>query len=190
MDAVMNRSTYPRIIETIKGKIYKMARPALKHIEAGGNLNWFFRNYFRGRDCKYFSEPTVQLGESEVVPDICVVCDKSKLTETRIIGTPDLVVEILSPSTRKKDIEEKHPLYEEHGVKEYWMVDPVAGFVEIYTLLDSGKYTNLPRSYSLLSDEDKVNLTSDGMHHLIVEEVTSTLFPNLTIQLSELFDYL
>ena len=94
MDEVMRHFDYPSVIETIKGKIYKMARPALNHIEAGARLTWLLMNYFNGKECKFLPEPTVELGENQVVPDICIVCDKSKLKKTRIVGAPDLVIEV------------------------------------------------------------------------------------------------
>jgi Uma2 family endonuclease len=75
-----------------------------------------------------------------VQPDICVVCDLSKLDERGCIGAPDLMVEVLSPSTSKKDWNEKRVLYEEAGVREYWIVDPKEKTVHIFLLQSDGKY--------------------------------------------------
>jgi len=186
----MTLPSYPRVIEMIKGQIYKMARPAISHVRASRSIFRILDNHFQGKKCEFFPEPQVQLGDDEVAPDACVVCDPSKVTKTKIVGAPDLVIEILSPSTRRKDMEAKHPLYEEHGVKEYWMIEPVSGDVTIYSLLENGKYNNPPRTYPLLSEEDKTNMARDGLHYLIIEEFTSPLFPELTIKLSELFEYL
>jgi len=189
MEGAIRLPDYPYIIERIKGVIHQMARPALNHIEAGDNLTMLIKKHFRGKECKFFSEPLVQLGADEVVPDICVVCDRSKLTKTRIVGAPDLVIEILSPSTRKKDVEEKYPLYEECGVREYWMVDPQSGHVEIHVLGSDGKYEK-PLSYPFQTEDEKKDLVKYGRPHAITEEFTSVIFPDLTIQLSALFDYL
>ena len=189
MDTTMRLMDFPSVIETIKGKICEMARPAINHAEAGANLIWLFKNYFRGRECKFFPEPLVQLGDDEVVPDICVVCDRTKIKETRIIGAPDLIIEILSPSTRNRDVEDKYALYAEHGIREYWIVDPKAGSVTVYVLDSDGRYEP-PRSHSFISEREKADLVKYGRQHLIVEEMASVIFPDLIIRLSELFDYM
>ena len=75
-----------------------------------------------------------------VQPDICVVCDLSKLDEKGCLGAPDLIVEVLSPSTLKYDWNYKFNLYETAGVKEYWIVDPKAKVVNIFLLQPDGKY--------------------------------------------------
>jgi len=67
-----------------------------------------------------------------VQPDICIICDKTKLDERGCIGAPDLIVEILSPSTTKKDLNDKYRLYEENLVKEYWVVNPDAKSIEVF----------------------------------------------------------
>ncbi|MDP3178977.1 MAG: Uma2 family endonuclease, partial [Spirochaetaceae bacterium] len=72
--------------------------------------------------------------DSVVQPDIVVFCDRSKLTEADARGAPDLVVEILSPSTSKKDQHEKLSLYEKHGVREYWVVDPGNRSIRVLSL--------------------------------------------------------
>ena len=75
-----------------------------------------------------------------VQPDICVICDLSKLDKRGCCGAPDMIVEILSPSTLKKDVTEKFDLYEEHGVKEYWIVHPEAQAINVFLLQENGKY--------------------------------------------------
>ena len=77
-----------------------------------------------------------------VQPDICVICDLSKLDKRGCCGAPDMIVEILSPSTTKKDVTEKFALYEKHGVKEYWIVYPEAESINVYLLQEDGKYDN------------------------------------------------
>ena len=78
--------------------------------------------------------------DTVVQPDICVVCDLSKLDDRGCCGAPDLIVEILSPSTFKKDVTEKFALYEEHGVKEYWIVHPKDKAITVFLLQENGKY--------------------------------------------------
>jgi Uma2 family endonuclease len=75
-----------------------------------------------------------------VQPDICVVCDLSKLDELGCCGAPDMIVEILSPSTSRKDFTKKFSLYEASGVKEYWIVHPNEKAINVFLLQEDGKY--------------------------------------------------
>ena len=75
-----------------------------------------------------------------VQPDICVICDPEKLDDKGCIGAPDWIVEIISPSTAKKDMNEKYDLYESSGVKEYWIVFPKEKFIMVHLLNDKGVY--------------------------------------------------
>ena len=75
-----------------------------------------------------------------VQPDICVICDLSKLDERGCIGAPDLIVEVLSPSTLKYDWNYKFNLYEKAGVREYWIVDPKTKVTNVFLLQPDGKY--------------------------------------------------
>lgn len=101
--------------------------------------------------CQVFSAPfDVRLpknGETSdnkihtvVQPDICVVCDESKLDERGCLGAPDMIVEILSVSTQKYDLNDKFNLYEAAGVKEYWVVSPKEKGVNVFILQEDGKY--------------------------------------------------
>jgi Uma2 family endonuclease len=78
--------------------------------------------------------------ETTVQPDICVVCDLSKLDERGCLGAPDLIVEILSPSTARRDLNEKFHLYEATGVREYWIVYPEKDVLKVFLLQENGKY--------------------------------------------------
>ena len=64
--------------------------------------------------------------DTVVQPDLSVICDPEKLIDKGCMGPPDFIVEILSPYTSKKDMNEKFRLYERSGVREYWVVDPNA----------------------------------------------------------------
>jgi Uma2 family endonuclease len=74
-----------------------------------------------------------------VQPDLCVICDKSKLDEQGCIGSPDLIVEILSKGNSKKEMRIKYDLYEETGVGEYWVVFPYEQVLQQF-ILEKGKY--------------------------------------------------
>lgn len=137
--------------ELIDGIAYDMTpAPSRKHQEILGELYRQFSNYLLGKDCKVYPAPfDVRLPKEEenvdqtttvVQPDITVVCDPPKLDERGCNGAPDLVIEILSPETAKKDLTTKLMLYERVGVKEYWVVHPVDKTVMIFEQNQEGEY--------------------------------------------------
>jgi Uma2 family endonuclease len=139
--------------ELIEGVAYDMTpSPNLKHQTILGNLYarlWTLlqdAKHKGGADsCQVFIAPfDVYLGESVVEPDLIVVCDPAKIKPHGIEGPPDLVVEVLSPSTGEKDQTRKRWLYETHGVKEYLMVHPVEQ-VAVLLRLTEGKYAEAAR---------------------------------------------
>jgi len=142
--------TFEGLVELIRGKIYKMSpTPNLKHQRIAGLLYEQLCPVFKGHPCGLWIAPTdvylVHPGEDYkkthniVEPDLFVVCDKSKLRSFGCVGAPDFIIEILSPSTSKKDIRFKRELYEEYGVKEYWMIQ-VTDRLVIVNRLEDGKY--------------------------------------------------
>jgi Uma2 family endonuclease len=170
-------------VELIKGWLYKMS-PAPRRIHQkveGAIFNKFF-NYLESGTCEVYSSPfDVRLIKNKgqankeintvVQPDICVICDLDKLDDAGCLGAPDLIVEILSDSTAKKDYNEKFNLYEENKVKEYWIANPATHTIEIFCL-ENQKY------YSLgLFNE------SEGQ-----KEVVGKLFPELKIPLKTIFN--
>ena len=129
--------------EIIDGVAYNMTpAPSVKHQIVAGNSFSQLKQKLANRTCKPFIAPTdVILSEYDIVqPDVFVVCDKNKITEANIKGAPDLVVEILSPSTALKDLREKKNLYEKFGVKEYIVIDPLEEYVERFWLGGDGIY--------------------------------------------------
>ena len=126
-------------LELIKGKIFKMSpAPRRIHQEISRDLLTEMNFFLKGGKCNVFSAPfDVRLPKSNaedeiytvVQPDICVVCDPSKLDDAGCVGAPDLIVEILSESTAKKDKTNKFELYQECGVKEYWIVSPTDQYI-------------------------------------------------------------
>lgn len=166
-------------LELIRGYIRKMSAPSREHQEVSRNLNHFIDNYFWGSKCAYFTAPfDVRIPrfdkklEKEVLtvvqPDICVICDESKLDKRGCIGAPDLIVEILSPGNSKKEMKEKFEVYEEAGVKEYWIVNTLDKNVLIFTLNDTGKFI--------------------GQRPYVEDEImNSYTFPELSIDLNKVF---
>ena len=127
--------------ELIDGVIYNMASPALRHQSISGAIYRQLWNYVdsQGGDCIPFIAPTdVRLDRDErtmVVPDVFVICqpDDDRMDNDKYInGAPDLIIEVLSPSTRRKDMFTKLHKYEEAGVREYWIVDPNKEKVIVY----------------------------------------------------------
>ena len=140
-------------VELIKGKIFKMSpAPARKHQNISWNLTLILGNFFQNYPWKAFHAPfDVRLpSKSEnkiytvVQPDICVICDLSKLDDKGCLGAPDLVIEILSPGNSDREMKDKFDLYEESGVKEYWIVQPEAKCVNIYVLANGRFITHSP----------------------------------------------
>ncbi len=148
--------TFDERIELIKGKIFSMSAPARQHQRISGKI--FNRIYnFLGEDspCHVYEAPfDVRLTplksntkedkiHTVVQPDICVICDLAKLDDRGCIGSPDLIIEILSPGNSRKEMKEKYEIYEENGVKEYWLVEPAEKAIFVYVLNEKGKYIGL-----------------------------------------------
>ncbi len=138
------------MVELIKGKIFRQAAaPRRIHQEVSSIVSNKIFNFLENKKCKVFTAPfDVRLParskknediDTVVQPDICVICDMDKLDEMGCVGAPDLIVEILSPSNNQKELINKYEVYEESGVKEYWIIHPSEKTLFIYTLVD-GKY--------------------------------------------------
>jgi len=121
--------------ELYDGELVVMEQPTRKHQKIFGNLYLQLGNFLKGKPCEVYLAPFgVRLSmkeESIFEPDIVVVCDESILTERGCIGAPDMVIEILSPSTARRDKKIKFAKYKEAGVREYWIVDPDTDQVQV-----------------------------------------------------------
>jgi Uma2 family endonuclease len=143
--------------EIIDGELYMLAAPTRFHqgilMELAGQL----RDFLKGKPCKVYPAPfDVRLfpqddlsDDTVVEPDIVVVCDSSKLDDRGCNGAPDLIIEILSPSTARFDRVLKFRKYLEAGVREYWIVSPEEQTVEAY-ILDAGRY--ITKTYDQTDD--------------------------------------
>jgi len=137
------------------GKIYYMADASTGHSEVSGNILAIFKNFLKGKKCRVFNnEVNVMFKRNfrQYMPDVKIVCDQSKIKKDGIYGAPDLVVEVMSKSTEKNDRGYKFNVYEQSGVKEYWLVDLNSKNIEVY-LLDDGKFA-LDNIYHHYSDEE------------------------------------
>ncbi|MDR2473564.1 MAG: Uma2 family endonuclease [Tannerella sp.] len=169
--------------ELIDGAI-RMLFPAPResHVRTSGKLHNRLFNYIdsnKGNCRVYYAPFDVRLpknGECDdndiytvVQPDICVVCDLSKIDERGCLGAPDMIVEIISPSTRRYDYGVKYNLYERSGIKEYWVVEPEAKNVTVFTLHENGLY-------------------DDGTVYEKNAQIPVMCLPGLTIELQDLFE--
>jgi Uma2 family endonuclease len=171
-------------LELIKGKIFKMSpAPGGNHqsisLNIAGALNYFLRN----KSCKVYAAPyDVRLVRNEksdkkvktvVQPDVCVICDLSKVADQRsCLGAPDIVVEILSPGNNAKELKIKYNLYEEFGVKEYWLVYPDERSLIRYILNDESKFTTEGRA---LTFGDKITTPILPGFELTIDDVFRNL---------------
>ena len=153
-------------IELIDGDLIKMPPTVRIHQEISGNLAVQLSNYLRDTKCEVYMRPfAVRLFEKDgdspydvdtmVEPDISVICDPEKLDDIGCKGAPDLVIEILSPSTRRHDLLTKFNLYLRAGVREYWIVDPASKDVQVF-LWEDGHYSR--KDYGTAEDKIKVNI--------------------------------
>ncbi len=125
--------------EYIDGEVYLLSSPVYSHQVAVSEIITTFQNWFKGKKCRPLTSPfdvTLMKGKDNinvVQPDIIVICDTDKIdTSGKYQGVPALTVEVLSRSTRSKDMLKKLDLYMQTGVKEYWMVDPVKKEIMVY----------------------------------------------------------
>jgi len=132
--------------ELIEGIPYTMSpAPSPAHQEVSSEFHRQLANFLKGKPCKVYPAPfDVRLNASDeddtvVQPDLAVVCDRSKIDGKGCKGAPDLVVEILSPSTARRDRMTKFQQYQQAGVQEYWIVDPDTKTVQVCTL-ENGRY--------------------------------------------------
>jgi len=168
-------------IELLKGYIKRMAAPNAYHQKIAVEITRQFGNFFYKSHCQLFVAPfdvrlynrkKSELQAKEVFtvvqPDLCVVCDKGKLDTRGCNGSPDFIIEILSPSSSKIDLQDKFALYQETGVVEYWVVFPMDKLIQQFVLVNE-KY----ELHAVYNDKDMA---------------TSFLFPELKVNLEDVFE--
>jgi Uma2 family endonuclease len=166
--------------ELIDGVAWNMSpAPSMGHQAIGTELVYAIRSFLGKSGCRVFAAPfDVLLPEKSdqpddevpnvVQPDLAVICDLSRLRPFGCLGAPDWVIEILSPYTSRRDMAEKRALYERHGVREYWVVDPGNKYVHAYRRTGDGRY-------------------SDPEVFLGAATITSTVCPGFALRIGELF---
>jgi len=167
-------------VELINGEIFPMGpTPNRLHQEIAFSIALKLGNYLIGKPCKaYFAPFDVRLFRNSnddkaiytiLQPDICVICELSKLDDRGCIGAPDIVIEILSPGNNKKELRNKYEVYEEAGVKEYWVIHPSERTFLKYTLDGEGFF----RPSKLMIGGD---------------EITTPILPGFYLDLEEVFE--
>ena len=166
--------------EIIEGTLYMKAASSRIHQKLLSELHRQVANYLVGKDCEVYPAPfsvILDLDDEDnkeedsknvVEPDISIICDKSLLDDSGCKGTPDMIIEIISPSAGRKDKLEKFNKYEQAGLKEYWIVEPQEKMVSIFTLQDNMRFGRP----NLHSSEDKVKVS---------------IFDDLLIELNKVF---
>ncbi len=175
---------FEEMVELINGKIYRNMSPApgRRHQRIAMNLTYPLVNYFARNPCQFYAAPfDVRLLDRQkstrqnkdiytvVQPDLCVICDRSKLDDKGCIGAPDWIIEIVSPATRQKDQRTKLALYEENGVLEYWIVFPEINCIAVYDLGENDRY----QLRNLYNEWDIIQVG---------------LFPDLSVEVKAIFD--
>lgn len=164
--------------ELIDGEIYLLATPSFNHQVIVNELAWHFSSYFRERKCRSLTAPlevrlfTSASGEDPnvVQPDIIVICDEDRINdENKYEGIPSLIVEVVSPATKGKDMITKPNLYMKSGILEYWIVNPENKTITQYTFTGNRKLKNIK--------EYRQN-----------ENICSSVFENLEISLQAIFE--
>lgn len=160
--------------EYIDGETYLMSSPVYDHQVAVAEIQVQLYNWFKGKKCRVLTSPfDVTLHRENdninvVQPDVMVICDLEKMNENRKYeGVPSLIVEVLSPSTRRKDMLRKLDLYLQTGVKEYWMADPDKREVMVYC-------------FEKMDILDYQTVSGDGI-------ILSKAFPGLQVRLADIF---
>jgi Uma2 family endonuclease len=168
-------------VELIGGKIYKMSpAPTSSHQRVSIELSLQIGNFLKKKKCKVFAAPfDVRLPNSSkkgdefiytvVQPDLCVICDPTKIDEKGCLGAPDWIIEILSKHTSAKDLSKKFDVYEQSKVKEYWVIDPVGETVLVYILNTNGKYEGFLKPF------------------IRTDKISSAVLQDLVIDLAEVF---
>lgn len=175
--------------ELINGQVVLMSpQPSINHVNVINNISILFGNFLKGKTCQSFPDSAaVFLTEKDYfVPDFMVVCDPKKIQPKGIFGAPDLVAEVLSPSTAHRDRSYKKDVYEQAGVKEYWIVSTAEKSVEQY-LLQDGRFV-LANTYTQYPDYLLEDMTEEELAALVTEFKCS-LYDDLLIKLADIFEY-
>ena len=173
--------------EIIGGRVVMMSPARTDHQRVARNIARFFGNYLEGKTCEVFGDGALLYlsEENQFIPDGMIVCDPGKIREDGVHGAPDLVVEILSPSTASNDRIHKKDIYGQCGVREYWIISVRERSVEVY--LPEGEQLVLKNVYTLYPAYLVRSMNEAEKTELLVEDFRCSLFPDLPIPLERIF---
>lgn len=174
--------------EIINGQPVLMSpRPTTNHNRVSGNIYFLFKRHLKGRTCEPFDDgmELYLTDKDRFIPDMMVVCDRNKIKSDGVYGAPDLVVEVLSPSSLKRDRGYKMTAYEQAGVKEYWLVNPADKSLEQYILQD-GHFV-LHEVYVIHPDYLLKKMSEEEIA-AIPTEFKCSLYDDLIIKLEDVFE--
>ncbi len=173
--------------ELINGEIVAMSPATPNHTFAAGNIFGIFWNYLKKKKCTPISDGVIVYltKDNHFVPDVMVVCDRSKIKADGVHGAPDLVVEVLSFSTMKNDRTHKKDVYGRCGVREYWLVNPADKSVEIY--YTNGTELVLHDIYTIYPDW-ALEKMSEEKRAAVKTHFKCSLFDDLEFDLNDIFD--
>jgi Uma2 family endonuclease len=160
-----------------------MSGASIYHDAVVVNLIWLFGCYLRGNMCKLYTHAVKVMLKSGkwFYPDVSVVCDRSRVSEYHIDGSPDLVVEVLSPSTAPDDLQKKLPAYFENGAKEVWIVSPRDRIVYVYGSVAAFEV------FPFVGQAERENISEEKFKRVARDQVESKVFPEFRPLLSEIF---
>ncbi|MCL2616737.1 MAG: Uma2 family endonuclease [Defluviitaleaceae bacterium] len=174
-----------RPTELVNGTIITMAPPVTNHTRVLINITVAFGNYLKGKPCEQLIETNLHLSKNDRLrPDHMIICKPDIIKANGVHGTPDLIVEILSPSTKARDRGYKKNLYEQCGVREYWIVDVTSRSIEVYLL--AGSKLELAQVYEIYPEYMLENMPDEEVAAIPLEFKTS-LFNDLVINLEDVF---
>jgi len=172
-------------VEIIEGNMYMQARPSPAHGDVVRNITLLFGNYLKGKPCKVYNDVKVEFdSNNRVVPDVFVLCDRSKIKTGQVEGAPDLVIEVLSRSTSARDRNEKKHMYEKFGVKEFWVVDVANRTIDVF--VHNGKQFTNGGVFSVIPDWEIEDL-DESIRSKLVYEFSPSMFNDLVIKLDDVF---
>lgn len=176
-----------RKYEMENGKVVMLAAASIPHLRIQRKLSRIIDTFLQGKRCEVFTEAKILFEDRKFYyPDLLIVCDPDKVKLNHIEGAPDFVVEILSPTTAKRDLSIKKDTYEKYGVKEYWIIDPKSENITVYLLKD-GKY-ELQDVYHNYTDEEWEGLEDDEKEQeKLKASIKVSLYEDLSIDLKDIF---
>ena len=151
--------------ELIDEIVLMSPRPSIKHQDIMSNLHFELKAFLKGKPCKVFTEIELEFEDNVLIPDISVICGLENINIQRYKKAPEIVVEILSPSSRYIDTFTKLYKYELFGVKEYWIANPESEVITIYNFENktNNEYSKSNKLVSDIFNELEINL-SDIFH--------------------------